>query len=116
MLTLSLLFLICLITAPPSIEWKPSQTMTPIPEARNCTQFCPCPHKGWEEVSLLQPESITVVCPWPGQISGLLVSLMASSKEVSSAVFSYWRNQLTIFKDKGRASTVGCGVLGTLSL
>lgn len=116
MLTLSLLFLICLITAPPSIEWKPLTHNDPHSGSKELHPVCPCPHKGWEEVSLLQPESITVVCPWPGQISGLLVSLMASSKEVSSAVFSYWRNQLTIFKDKGRASTVGCGVLGTLSL
>lgn len=102
--------------APPSIEWKPLTNNDPIQEARNYTQFCPCPHEGWEEVFFLQPESITVVRPWPGQISGHLVSLMASSKEVSSAIFSYWRNRLPIFKDKGRASTMGCGVLGTLSL
>lgn len=38
---------------------------------------------------------------------------MASSKEVSEAVFSSLWNRLPVFKDKGRATPAGGGVLGT---
>lgn len=44
-------------------------------------------------------------------------SLTSSAKEVSVAVFSYWRNFFPAhFGDKGRTSTAGCGLLGAIRL
>lgn len=45
-----------------------------------------------------------------------LASLKASSKEVSGAVFPCLRNWPPIFKDKGKATTAGHEVLGTIRL
>lgn len=45
-----------------------------------------------------------------------LASLKASSKEVSVAVFPCLRNWPPIFKDKGKATTAGHEVLGTIRL
>lgn len=45
-----------------------------------------------------------------------LASLKASSKEVSVAVFPSLRNWPPIFKDKGKATTAGHEVLGTIRL